>query len=466
MRLLLLIICCGGLSMGCRRSGFLSEKPDQRLAEPNTIEQFQAILDNDYIMNGSVGRSRGVDPCLLIAGSDDSWFPSDILEAATIHDPYFRYLYSFNDQLAATGADANWNVVYQAVFYANVVLDGIEKIERTAANQAAHDQVKGSALFYRARYFYQLAQVYGQPYVPATAGADLGIVLRLEPDINESIQRSTVIQTYHRILADARAAIPLLPLQSASPYKTRPCRPAGYALLAKTCLLLQDYEGARNYADSCLRLQSSLMDFSTLDGSLPYPIPRTNPETIFHSMTLGNPAFTISMSMARIDSNLYSSYAPGDLRRELFFTKGPAGEPYFRGSYDGSDWYFSGIAVDEVLLIRAEANARTQQLSAAMDDLNRLLEKRWKKDGSFQPLTAGTAGEALALVLQERRKELVQRGTRWTDLRRLNAGGAGIRIERWLAGRQYLLLPGDPRFTYLLPAEVMAFHPELPQTPR
>lgn len=461
---LIMITCCCCLAVACKKADFLGEKPDQRIAEPTTIAQLQAILDNDYIMNGNIGRSRGVDPSLLIAGSDDSYFPSAALEAVSLTDPYYRNLYTFKDQPNAS--DDTWDILYQAIFYANVALDGIRHIGRTEENQVAHDLVKGSALFFRARYFYQLAQLYAPPYDAATAGRDWGIVMRLEADVNETIRRSTVAQTYQRILEDLREAASLLPLQSASPYKTRPSRPAAYAMLAKTLLLMQDYGQARSYADSCLQLQHELIDFAGLDPAQPYPVARTNPETIFHSMTMGSSGLTIGMNMARIDSNLYRSYAAGDLRSTLFFTRWPDGTVFFRGSYDGSDWYFSGLAVDEMLLIRAEANARMQHVTEALDDLNTLLVKRWKKDGSFVPITAGSAGEALALVLAERRKELVQRGTRWSDLRRLNREGAGITICRIVAGQRYELPPNDPRYVYLIPANVLAYHPELPQTPR
>ncbi|MEJ7692171.1 hypothetical protein [Daejeonella sp.] len=60
--------------------------------------------------------------------------------------------------------------------------------------------------------------------------------------------------------------------------------------------------------------------------------------------------------------------------------------------------FFGGLAVDELYLIKAECYARKGSTSAALQALNTLLEKRWKK-GTFQSLTAQTADEALALIL-------------------------------------------------------------------
>ncbi|MFP9100715.1 RagB/SusD family nutrient uptake outer membrane protein [Flavobacterium sp. RHBU_24] len=88
------------------------------------------------------------------------------------------------------------------------------------------------------------------------------------------------------------------------------------------------------------------------------------------------------------------------------------------GSYDGSPLPFSGIATDEIYLIKSECLARAGKFTEAMQVLNTLLEKRWIA-GTFFPLSAtGTA--ALDIILSERRKELVLRGLRWSDLRRLN----------------------------------------------
>ncbi|WP_186774472.1 RagB/SusD family nutrient uptake outer membrane protein [Chitinophaga pinensis] len=54
-----------------------------------------------------------------------------------------------------------------------------------------------------------------------------------------------------------------------------------------------------------------------------------------------------------------------------------------------------------------------------MKDLNTLLRSRWVT-GTYADMTATDGADALLKVLRERRKELIFRGRRWTDLRRLN----------------------------------------------
>ena len=470
MKLSLLIgITC--IFLSCNKSSFLDVKPDQSISEPQTLEQLQSIIDNDMILNGGIDRARGVDPYFLFTGTDDNYLTSELLNLPA--EDEFRKLYVWNDDIYSLSFDNNWQMPYIAIFYCNVVLDKISIISRTVSNAELYDRVKGSALFFRARFFYQLAQIFSPAYSQDNLNQP-SIVLRLESDVNEQMRRSTVAEVYERIKIDLSEAVKLLPNTSESPYKTRPSTAAALAMLSKVSLLMIDYLGAKKYADSCLKLQSQLMDFNTYFNPMPTlesatpPIPRTNIETIFHSMLLEGLTFTISPFLTRIDSNLYNSYDDNDLRKVVFFSKPSleSNETYFKGSYDGSNWYFTGIAVDEIYLIRAECFARLGDISSSMHDLNYLMEKRWKNNGTFKQFNASNSEEAISIVLRERRKELIERGIRWSDLRRLNLLGANILVKRILGEKEYLLLPGDKRYTYIIPPSVTSFNPTMPQNPR
>ena len=69
--------------------------------------------------------------------------------------------------------------------------------------------------------------------------------------------------------------------------------------------------------------------------------------------------------------------------------------------------------------------------------------------------------------LIERRKELLYRGLRWTDLRRLNKEtGRQTLLQRTIAGQSYSLPASDPRYTLLIPDNVISFNPGMHQNPR
>ena len=89
-----------------------------------------------------------------------------------------------------------------------------------------------------------------------------------------------------------------------------------------------------------------------------------------------------------------------------------------------------------------------------MQDLNALLTSRFKQ-GTFQPYNATNPQDALQLILEERRKELVCRGLRFTDLRRLNKEGAGIMLSRVVNSKTYQLAPNDLRYTLPIPNDAI-----------
>ncbi len=89
-----------------------------------------------------------------------------------------------------------WSNPHKTVFYANTVLDNIVKIERTENNKTEWDACKGEALFFRSFAFFDMAQIYCQPFNPSgDNNNDLGLPLKLSADLDEPITRSTVQQT-------------------------------------------------------------------------------------------------------------------------------------------------------------------------------------------------------------------------------------------------------------------------------
>jgi hypothetical protein len=161
---------------------------------------------------------------------------------------------------------------------------------------------------------------------------------------------------------------------------------------------------------------------------------------------------TLTASKAKIDSTLIGSYNVNDLRKTLYFQNNN-GVYSFRGSMSGAP-IFSGLATDEIYLIQAECKARKGDISGAMTDLNAILIKRWRNN-TFVPYSAATPAEALNKVLEERRKELVFRCIRFSDIKRLNKDGANIIIRRKLNGVEYVLQPNSKRYALEIPQDVI-----------
>lgn len=472
--ILYILLVGGTFLVTCSKSEFLDVKPDQAMIVPEKLEDFQAILDNDRLMNGSptgTGSYSGSLPSVVQAGSDEVIITDYFYSFATTYFPYALWPYHWSDDYYSDGVNNYsevyyaWSYPYRIVFQANLVLDGIQKLKISNGQKDAFDNVKGSALFYRAYSFYGLAQAFTVPFDKATASSDSGLPLRMKSDLNEKLTRSSVLETYNKIVADLKEAETLLPDLPA--FKTRPSKTAVRALLAKVYLTMMDYENAWFYANGALTLQSELIDFNTLNNSLSYPFNSLNKEVIFQGTT--GPTSLSGIYYVVIDTNLYKSYAQNDLRRALYFADAtPLGNKgvYFKGSYNHDETLFSGLATDEMYLVRAECYARKLDAANAIKDLNTLMIKRWKNDGSFIPFTIGSPAQALELILTERKKELMMRGTRWSDLRRLNKEGANIVLKRVINGTVYELQPNSKKYAFMIPNDILKYNPGWKQNPR
>lgn len=421
-----------------KRNDWLDTKANKNDVVPSTLSDYQAILDNTGYMNTNY-------PALGMVGSDNYYLDYNSWQAAYSATERNAYIWApvvYNGEPVL-----DWNNPYKIVEFSNIALDGLNSIGESAENRSQRDNIGGSALFYRAIAFYNLAQIFTGPYIGSQAGTDLGIPVRLSSDVNEKSKRASLQQTYDQIILDLRKAEQLLPSHPAVP--TRPSKIASLALLAKTFLVMQSYDSAGKYANATLQLNDSLLDFNQISVTNDFPFPPYpgNREIIFFSQSV----LYGDIYSGFIDSNLLASYDPNDLRSIAFAYPTAAGS-YFKGMYSGSVYPFAGLATNEIYLIRAECSARQGDVNAAMADLNHLLQYRFVT-GSFVPLTAANAQEALSMVLHERRKELpFTSNTRWEDLRRLNQDpNFTTTLSRNLNGELYTLPPNDSRYIYPIP---------------
>lgn len=437
------IACCiFVLQLSCKK--YLDQKSDASLVVPSTLADFQGLLDDGLTMTTS-------SPSLGAASSDDYFIETPYLTSKAMYEQavykWQPFPYYFQN---------DWAFAYRAVYVANLCLERLPLVSRSAANAADWDNIKGESLFFRAYNFLELAWLFGKAYDSATLG-DYGIVLSETTDLNIVSVRASIKETYEKILADAKECVGLLPATAVVP--TRPSRCAGYALIARTYLSMRMYDSAGRYANLAMQLTHGLMDYNdpavvALDDFTSFQL--FNKEVLFHT----NLSYAVTLYLpnggpARVDTTLYESYHINDLRKRAFFS--PSGIFYrFKGTYTGSfSRTFSGIATDEVLLMRAECYARQGQKTAALNDLNELLQYRFAA-GDFVSVEASTAAEALEIILQERRKELVFRGSlRWMDVKRFNKEGANITLQRKVEDVVFTLPPNDNRTALQLPQDIV-----------
>lgn len=416
---------------------FLDRKPNKSIVVPTTLDELQALLDNSRVMN--------VAPGIGVLGADNIFMEEDGWEG--LINPLERngYLWA-RDVFEGQQSCSDWTVPYEQIFYANAVLEQLENVNVSTAEEVRWQQIRGRALFYRAFAFYELAQLFCAPYHPDAFNGP-GIPLRLTADINAPITRATIQETYDRIVQDLEDAVKLLPVLPE--VKTRPAQGTAHALLARVFLAMEDYERAEHHAGKALEINATLVDYNTLNAEAARPFTTFHDEVVFHSSMVTYRY--LNSALTYIVPDLMASYDTDDLRRLVFFQDRGNGRYTFKGSYTGNLTKFGGISNNEVYLIRAECRVRNGDVEGALEYLNALLEKRWLT-GTFIPVAEDDPEVLLEIVLLERRKELVYRSLRWTDLRRLNRDVRfATTLTRTLDATEYSIGPGDPRYVYPIP---------------
>ena len=233
----LLLFISGLLSVfytsSCKK--FLNEKPDKKLVVPKTVADLQALLDNNAVMNRT-------DAAFDEASTTDYYVPE-------INQPYLQneydYLgaaYTWQNNVLLNHPKNDWFNLYNVVGIANTTLDFVDGIERKSSNSLELDNIKGQALFFKARAYLKAAFLHAKAYDESTADQDLGIVLRSTTDFNVKSVRASVKDTYDSILSHLEQAAELLPV--ISKHQMRPSKPAAYALLARTWLSMRNYKKA------------------------------------------------------------------------------------------------------------------------------------------------------------------------------------------------------------------------------
>lgn len=417
---------------------FLDEKSNNVITIPNRLSDLRKLLDYEFDLNFFY-------PAPLEASTDNYYLTDQ--GYAELRDIY-QSIYNWEDQGVN---EANWTLPYRVITAANVVLESLERIE--GGQMKLREQLEGEALFLRSVAFFYLAQVFSDHYSLLHPSEGLGIVLRLDSDVKITSGRASLKDTYARILTDLHRAHDLLP--SYSEYITRPTKGVAAAILARIYLVTELFDKAEEMVDLALKSNNNLLDFNELNAAAKYPFSLSNNPELMYIAGSNSAGYNTLNPYAFIPKDLYDLYEEEDLRKVVFFEKSGAGVK-FKGFYYGVQvGYFSGIAVDELYLIKAECLARRNETLGGTTFLNSLLRNRYKTD-KYLNLSFENSKALLFRVLLERRKELIYRGQRWMDLRRLNIyPDYAVTLRRNITEKDgvkvYALEPHSKKYTFLIP---------------
>lgn len=355
----------------------------------------------------------------------------------------------YTNSLSSTdGSNTIWTLAYNYVFKSNAAVEGLTK--STTLTPAVKQQLLGEAKFFRAFCYFYLVNLYGG--VP--------LALSTDPEVNRLLSRSSVDVVYQQIIDDLKEAQELLSdnflgsdLLTGTNQRIRPTKWAATALLARVYLYNKQYQNAKDEATSVINqttifylepdLNAAFLmnshetiwalqpvmagggggnyGYNTGEGRLSV-LPATGPNT------LDNPAFPVYLS-----DYIVNSFEPGDLRRINWIDSVTVGPTTYNYAYK----YKAGLSqttvteysivfrLSELFLIRAEANARLNNIAGAAGDLNTIRDRARATATVAIPNPLPVLSSSLSqtqlytAVEHERQTELfTEWGHRWLDLKR------------------------------------------------
>jgi hypothetical protein len=386
-----------------------------------------------------------------------------------------------------------WQTAYFAINEANLILDGISKVEGASAAQIA--RWEGEAKFLRGLYYFDLVKVYS--YIP-TAIFEPGVigqggipvvtegVISSGVALSRQTPRSTIDEVYAQIYKDLEDAKRLLGTGTGRGVQYG-SGPAASALLSRVALYRGDW--AKVVAESTAALSSgvgTVLSGSAYVNGWRAPV---NPESMFEvrfalaeesigvneslqstytallNLTNKNaqggwgdfiPNATVrglfgltplQLGTPATDNNNWDVTRNADVRAQLFTTGNTvrgAGRQIENTKFMSKSGfaYADNVPVirkSEMHLNRAEANYQLKNESAALTELNAFKALR----GLPAVTLAGNA--LLEEILLERMKEFVGEGHRFFDLKRYGRGIVKTTPAVNLAFDDFKILPPIPQ---------------------
>lgn len=451
---LLLITSCIAF-VSC--DSFLDIKP-KGIVIPESCEDYEKLLNYTQLEKASDSYPNYMTDDILVPDKDD------FVEWAGLSIPE-QNLYSFNATVFGDSeSDGLWEYSYNRIYYFNVVASQI--MASIDATEEYKKSLRAEALVGRAFEYLTLVNAYAKQYDPATAATDPGVPLMLDEDVNKTnLVRATVQEVYDQIKKDLEEAVTFLP-DEPKLNAFRASKPVGSGMLARMYLYMSDYKEALKYAEISLGQNNTLLDLKLYKviaadkwiGRLDVPARADNPENTY--IRLAPYVFGLSGSIYGSEDLISKFDKEKDQRFLLYFTRKIDTEAYTYDLWAPYIYANMAMATPEMYLIAAECEARIGSKENAMTYYNDLRDMRIQDNVR---LTARDNDEALAMVLDERRRELTMNGCmRLLDLKRLNRDPRFAKtITHTIDGVDYQLKPNDAKYVLPIPPKVLHYNPDM-----
>ncbi|TAE48776.1 MAG: RagB/SusD family nutrient uptake outer membrane protein [Cytophagia bacterium] len=325
-----------------------------------------------------------------------------------------------------------WSGAYTAINRANII---IKRLPSTTFTGDRRNRILGEAYAIRAMAHFDLLRCFAKAYSPSNGG-DLGVPYYTEPAVaTDSKARNTINEVYSGIFSDLAQAQNLIN-NSFNSEIARISKLALTALKARIHLYRGEWASAVTESTSVINTSGLSLQTGTSYSTM-WTSAESAGEIIFKFRyaqgegSFGSNFWVEANDLIRFGAvgSFTGGYTTNDVRGTTFFATSASSQPGTRNlvKYRGSAADFGRadlkvIRLSEMYLIRAEANARLNQIATASTDYNLIRNSRITPNLPVDDLALVSQNTAIIKILAEKNRELVAEGHTWMDLKRLNLG--------------------------------------------
>lgn len=440
--------------------------------------------------------------------SDDWACSKEIFNHTQNADKFVKYkaMFAWHPDMAKIASQNSnyysvWASTYEFILGCNAVLDYVDKVSGTSDAKA---RVVAQALGLRAFYYFQLVNLFGEPYYYNKTA--LSVTLRVTSGLDlEYPKRATVEEVYKQIVADLEQAekeFLKLPEKSQFIKDGTIGLPMVQLMRARTALFMNDYTTAITYARKIINDWGfHLYDLNSFISTTTVPYYAytnyDNPEAIwlfgctydmarFYNGASATASITPTTNTLRrifnASPSLIDSYNANDLREKNYINKeGPTTALLKNYAAVGKmpitattssytlvvTSFGRALRLSEAYLILAEAAYFNGDNDAAIDALETLRQKRFTiaSGDAYKVPSESASGNALFdFIKAERRREMCFEGLRWFDQRRW---GMESFSREWKEDGTdvtvFTMEKNDPAFTMPIPFDAIEKNSNLEQ---
>ena len=422
---------------------------------PTTLADYEALLRDEY----NIGRTPIENALYLL---NDIYLTNDKVNSPSMASANYMWDESADRIMLNNADEGTYYSLYAAISSCNLIVENVPSA--TEATEAEKAEVIAYAKVIRATCFYVLTNYYADTYNAATASEKLSVPYITSAVINAPWEQVSIQKMYEIMIQDVQEAING-GLPEVSMTAIHPNLGAGYALLARIYLQMQNYDKALEYANLALGQNDRLYDWNAFYDEHKAAIEDPNN---YDKLTTPMQYDYVENYYLRygVQSN-YDSYEYNiPVERAERFEKGDARFlSRWKLKVDNNDTYYKalesgffnhgGLTTCEVYLIKAECQARLAQnndFTEAMNTLNTVRQTRIRPE-VYQPLQASTMEEAVKLIQRTKDNELIFSIVPFADARRLNLDPTYARtLTKTYNNKEYTLSPSSHMWTMPFPA--------------